>query len=133
VQADIRAYVQDPERGRVRESLFTSENGPDSAIEKGFTEAEVDELEKSYVDLERSILDDKPALAEEPPLEKKELALTTRQRDSAAGRVVDVVLSDMSEPWDQTTGFRQKSISNSYHRMMNTSGNTFKDHAGSMV
>ncbi|KAL4901963.1 hypothetical protein BDW74DRAFT_169912 [Aspergillus multicolor] len=47
-------------------------------------------------------------------------------------RTVDVVLSDMSAPWHQTTGFWKRSLSNPYHRMMNTSGVTFKDHAGSM-
>ncbi|KAL4912128.1 FtsJ-like methyltransferase-domain-containing protein [Aspergillus aurantiobrunneus] len=47
-------------------------------------------------------------------------------------RTVDVVLSDMSAPWYQTTGFWKRSLSNPYNRMMNTSGLTFKDHAGSM-
>ena len=49
------------------------------------------------------------------------------------GRSVDVVLSDMSAPWGQTDGFWKRSISDPYHRMMNTSGVTFRDHAGSMV
>lgn len=48
-------------------------------------------------------------------------------------RVVDVVLSDMSAPWEQTEGFWIRSISNPYSRMMNTSGIPFRDHAGSMV
>lgn len=39
----------------------------------------------------------------------------------------------MSEPWPQTHGFTINSLSNPYRRMMNTSGITFKDHAGSMV
>ena len=56
-----------------------------------------------------------------------------RERDEAAGRVVDVVLNDMCEPWDQTTGFWHRSISDPYRRMMNTSGTTFRDHAGSMA
>ncbi|KAK0644406.1 FtsJ-like methyltransferase-domain-containing protein [Cercophora newfieldiana] len=47
-------------------------------------------------------------------------------------RLVDVVLSDMSEPWPQTHGFSINSLSNPYRRMMNTSGIPFKDHAGSM-
>jgi 21S rRNA (uridine2791-2'-O)-methyltransferase len=50
-----------------------------------------------------------------------------------AQRTVDVVLSDMSAPWLQTTGFWKRSLSNPYRRMMNTSGVPFKDHAGSMV
>lgn len=53
--------------------------------------------------------------------------------ESLEERVVDVVLSDMSAPWEQTEGFWIKSISNPYYRMMNTSGMPFRDHAGSMV
>ena len=48
-------------------------------------------------------------------------------------RLVDVVLSDMSEPWPQTEGFWKRSLSDPYYRMMNTSGMAFRDHAGSMV
>ncbi|KAK8124569.1 ribosomal RNA large subunit methyltransferase J [Apiospora kogelbergensis] len=52
------------------------------------------------------------------------------------GKLVDVVLSDMSAPWPQTTGFGSRTKSNPYNnpylRMMNTSGNNFRDHAGSM-
>ncbi|KAL8772193.1 MAG: hypothetical protein Q9209_002628 [Squamulea sp. 1 TL-2023] len=44
-------------------------------------------------------------------------------------RMVDVVLSDMSAPWDQTEGFWKRSLSDPYYRMMNTSGNNFRDHA----
>ena len=47
--------------------------------------------------------------------------------------LVDVVLSDMSAPWDQTEGFWKRSLSDPYHRMMNTSGINIRDHAGSMV
>lgn len=49
------------------------------------------------------------------------------------GRCVDVVLSDMSEPWDLVEGHHKRTLSNPYRRMMNTSGNAFRDHAGSMV
>ncbi len=44
-----------------------------------------------------------------------------------------VVLSDMSAPWPQTSGFAINTLSNPYRRMMNTSGTPFRDHAGSMV
>ncbi|RKF73247.1 rRNA methyltransferase 2, mitochondrial [Golovinomyces cichoracearum] len=47
-------------------------------------------------------------------------------------RGVDVVLSDMSEPWMQTTGFWKRTLSDPYRRMMNTSGINLKDHVGSM-
>lgn len=59
--------------------------------------------------------------------------LSQKERDLRDGRVVDVVLSDMSEPWDQVAGFYKKSLSDPYFRLMNTSGNPFRDHAGSMV
>ncbi|KAI0595390.1 FtsJ-like methyltransferase-domain-containing protein [Biscogniauxia sp. FL1348] len=49
-------------------------------------------------------------------------------------KIVDVILSDMSEPWDQLTGFYVRTLSNPYNlsRMMNTSGNGFRDHVRSM-
>lgn len=46
---------------------------------------------------------------------------------------LQIVLSDMSEPWPQTSGFGVNALSNPYHRLMNTSGISFRDHAGSMV
>ncbi|KAL2866352.1 RlmE family RNA methyltransferase [Aspergillus lucknowensis] len=52
--------------------------------------------------------------------------------DSDTQRTVDIVLSDMSAPWVQTTGFWKRSLSNPYNRMMNTSGVAFRDHTGSM-
>lgn len=55
------------------------------------------------------------------------------KNEEMQGRMVDVVLSDMSAPFDQTTGFWKRSLSDPYYRMMNTSGISFKDHAGSMV
>lgn len=45
---------------------------------------------------------------------------------------VKVIVSDMSEPWDQTSGFTSRTLSRPY-RLMNTSGMAFRDHAGSMV
>ncbi|KAJ4267433.1 2' O-ribose methyltransferase [Fusarium torreyae] len=71
----------------------------------------------SYLDMERHTAQDE-APAPEPEASKK--------------RLVDVVLSDMSAPWEQTTGFNVNTLSNPYHRLMNTSGNAFRDHAGSM-
>lgn len=54
-------------------------------------------------------------------------------KDEDPERTVDVVLSDMSAPWEQTEGFWKRSLSDPYYRMMNTSGMNFRDHAGSMV
>ncbi|KXJ91101.1 FtsJ-like methyltransferase-domain-containing protein [Microdochium bolleyi] len=56
----------------------------------------------------------------------------TEASSEEEGRLVDVVLSDMSAPWMQTGGFSSRTLSNPYDRMMNTSGMSFRDHAGSM-
>jgi 21S rRNA (uridine2791-2'-O)-methyltransferase len=48
-------------------------------------------------------------------------------------RLVDVVLSDMSEPWPQTEGFWKNYLTEAYFRMMNVSGIRVKDHGDSMV
>jgi len=61
------------------------------------------------------------------------MATEPAQTDEKLERTVDVVLSDMCEPWYQTSGFWKRSLSDPYRRMMNTSGNNFRDHAGSMV
>jgi 21S rRNA (uridine2791-2'-O)-methyltransferase len=47
--------------------------------------------------------------------------------------IVDVVLSDMSEPWPQTEGFWKNYLTEAYFRMMNVSGIRVKDHGDSMV
>lgn len=64
-------------------------------------------------------------------------ATTTRRPssqyyDALLTHGAQVVISDMSEPWPQTSGFSIRTLSNPY-RLMNTSGINFKDHAGSMV
>lgn len=107
VQAYVREFVRNPRRGR----HYSQE-----AIQ------DVDDAEGSV----------------ESALEASSTSGTLRNKNvghgySDAQRTVDVVLSDMSAPWYQTTGFWKRSLSNPYNRMMNTSGLPFKDHAGSMV
>lgn len=111
-----------------------------SNASEGLTEKELDDLQKGYIDIERQAHLDgvEPEaigqLAENKDgRERAPAKLSLKERDTQQGRAVDVVLSDMSEPWDQTAGFYKKSLSDPYFRMMNTSGNTFRDHAGSMV
>jgi 21S rRNA (uridine2791-2'-O)-methyltransferase len=112
---------------------------------------ELAEFERGYIDLERTAhievepppgrelerrSEDVDLLEQTEPQEEqegKQPRLSLRERDEAAGRVVDVVLSDMSAPWQQTSGFSHRSISDVYRRMMNTSGNAFRDHVRSMV
>ena len=130
IQDDVRAYVRDPTLGRPRRQSISEE--PD-----GLTEDQVDEMERGYIDIERQThmegfeteqLDQ--SLKSDGTPDAK---LSLKERDIREGRVVDVVLSDMSEPWDQVAGFYKKSLSDPYFRLMNTSGIPFKDHAGSMV
>ncbi|KAL6911081.1 23S ribosomal RNA methyltransferase [Trichoderma evansii] len=74
----------------------------------------------SYIDLERySTESSKPASD----------GISTKPTSKY---LVDIVLSDMSAPWEQTSGFSSKSLSNPYDRLMNTSGIASRDHAGSM-
>lgn len=110
VREEVRRFLSDPDRGRPKQQLFSTDG-----------EGALIEPERSYIDLERHADDQ---------------ALTTKKgkgKEDPKGRMVDVVLSDMSAPWEQTTGFWKRTLSNPYVRMMNTSGIDFRDHAGSMV
>lgn len=124
IQDEVRAYVRDPSLGRPRKQTISEE--PD-----GFTEEQVDEMERGYIDIERQA--HMESAETERPASASDAKMSPAERDIQQGRVVDVVLSDMSEPWDQVAGFYKKSLSDPYSRMMNTSGNPFRDHAGSMV
>lgn len=102
-----------------------------SHIEDG--ENEVLSSERSYIDLERHADEDEGQGVWTMDREGGKRLERGRKKDEEEGKMVDVVLSDMCAPWEQTTGFWKRSLSNPYHRMMNTSGIAFKDHAGSMV
>lgn len=52
--------------------------------------------------------------------------------DNVGKGTVDVVLSDMCEPWELVSGVWVNSIKNPY-RLMNVSGVRFRDHIYSMV
>ncbi|RYO70437.1 hypothetical protein AA0113_g3101 [Alternaria arborescens] len=132
IQDEVRAYVRDPELGRLRRQVSAK-------ADEGVTEEELDDMERGYIDIERQAhldgaeLEPIGRLAEGSDADQEDLSrLSLKERDARQGRAVDVVLSDMSEPWDQTAGFYKKSLSDPYSRLMNTSGNAFRDHAGSM-
>ncbi|PHH79138.1 hypothetical protein CDD82_2577 [Ophiocordyceps australis] len=72
--------------------------------------------QSSYIDRERHLDQESPTEA-----------------DSQTIPIVDIVLSDMSAPWEPTSGFSSYSLSNPYRRLMNTSGNNIRDHTGSMT
>ncbi|KAL7770972.1 hypothetical protein CFE70_000912 [Pyrenophora teres f. teres 0-1] len=133
IQEELRAYVRDPEMGRPTKQAPTMTGD-------GLTEEELDEIERGYIDMERHahLEPEEPEMAEQPAEGGKHgnvspTRLSLKERDVQNGRVVDIVLSDMSEPWEQTVGLHKKSLSDPYFRMMNTSGNAFRDHAGSMT
>lgn len=81
---------------------------------------------------------DKDSSSAELPQSETVKELATRKSNKRpqgpSGKMVDVVLSDMSEPWPlENTNYWKRSLSDPYIRMMNTSGINYKDHAGSMV
>ncbi|KAJ5491783.1 Cell division protein ftsj [Penicillium expansum] len=102
IQTYIRDFLRSPDRGRPRQPGFLN----DSSV---------------------SLLEPNPDIERTPEAEK-----TNMRGDKILERTVDVVLSDMSAPWHQTSGFWKRSLSAPYNRMMNTSGVSFRDHAGSM-
>jgi len=148
----VRTFVLDPQCGRPQRRTFfisaeESEAAQDEDAQSGISEVEIVES-PSYIDMERRTQlngedqtrqkmdqegekEDSSELPAETGKEREQMSI--KEQDEADGRVVDVVLSDMSEPWEQTSGFWKKSVSDPYRRMMNTSGIPFRDHAGSMV
>lgn len=121
VQDEVKRFLSDPNRGRPKQQLVTST--PTTPTGSGQLDVLVDN--ESYVDHERHL--DGEALRN--PAGDALGNGSTQDK----GKMVDVVLSDMSAPWEQTSGFWKRSLSDPYIRMMNTSGINFKDHAGSMV
>ena len=116
VQDEVKRFLSDPTRGRPKQQLSTAFGDQYDGMRSSVMDKE------SYPDMEKHV-------------EEAEAAVdgnTERGRQGSAERTVDIVLSDMSEPWPQTSGFWKRSLSNPY-RMMNTSGILFRDHAGSMV
>lgn len=123
----MKRYLSDPDKGRPKPSPFEAlaEEGPTILVEP----------ERSYIDLERHADDGLREGEGEGGgrLKVKRDGRGKRAKEEDEGKTVDVVLSDMSAPWEQTSGFWKRSLSDPYHRMMNTTGIPFRDHAGSMV
>lgn len=113
VQDEVKRFVRESHVARSRPLRFSSPNGKDESL----LEQDLDTDPTHYFEAGS----------------KAERTADLPGQVVIDERVVDVVLSDMSAPWEQTEGFWIKSISNPYYRMMNTSGMPFRDHAGSMV
>ena len=126
VQEEVKNFLRDPHRRRPKRQGFITDDGSEQSL----TEEELDVAAADYLEQERK---SDLLLPDVDHTEPKKGRKSRKQMEEIEGRMVDVVLSDMSEPWEQTTGFWKKSLSDPYHRMMNTSGMNFRDHAGSMV
>lgn len=126
VQDEVKRFLREPDRGRTRRQPSLISTADDDYV----TEQDLAASSMSYFELDRKADIALPIHGETG------ISLDgVRQRleDEANERMVDVVLSDMLAPWDQTEGFWKRSKSNPYYRMMNTSGIGTRDHAGSMV
>ncbi|KAL8794713.1 MAG: hypothetical protein Q9195_002788 [Heterodermia aff. obscurata] len=126
VQEEVKKFVRETDRGRLRFQHSLS-SAPD---EESFAEEDLVQSSTSYVGLEKS--------ADLPPTTQaiadvQSPRCNRLERDTTLGRTVDIVLSDLLEPWEQTNGFWKRSLSDPYYRMMNTSGINMRDHTGSMV
>ena len=119
IQSYVRDFLRNPNRGRACPPNIFAPN-KDCREVKTDSVTELVDQERSAGPCIDSAVDGDIMLQDTSDAELEE-------------RNVDVVLSDMSAPWDQTTGFWKRSLSDPYHRMMNTSGMNFRDHAGSMV
>jgi len=129
IRQEVRNFVLDPMRGRPRERhQLMKREGDEEEEDEGMTEEELREDG-------RGVVEKSHAGGANMGQGKSEETSSTPQKtaDLAAGRVVNVVLSDMYEPWPLTTSTWIRSVSNPWRRMMNTSGMPFRDHAGSMV
>lgn len=107
IQGAIRRFLSDPERGRPRRETVRS--GED-------VEGDVEEASRGYVERERM--------------------MSERKGEGEDGRdSVDVVLSDMCEPWLNRDWLWKESLKTPYlfSRLMNVSGIGMRDHTGSMV
>ena len=114
MQKYILNFLQDPKRGRPYQDEYSDIPTEDRAA--GFN---IDGLSQQPVGSALDMQTENPNNG----VHKNKAGLNT----------IDVVLSDMSAPWHQTSGFWKRSLSEPYNRMMNTSGMSFRDHAGSMV
>ncbi|KAK4695084.1 21S rRNA (uridine2791-2'-O)-methyltransferase, partial [Lecanoromycetidae sp. Uapishka_2] len=125
VQDEVKRFLRESDRGRAKQEFsLLAEDGEDS-----ITEEDLEQSSTSYLELERRI---EAGTGSHEGHMLRSSRKSKAVQDDAEGRMVDVVLSDMSEPWAQTDGFWKRSLSDPYYRMMNTSGVSFRDHAGSM-
>lgn len=69
---------------------------------------------------------------EESSSESEQASESDTNNSTNKQQIVDVVLSDMYEPFPQSTGFWNNTTNSAYYRMANTTGLKVKDHLMSM-
>jgi 21S rRNA (uridine2791-2'-O)-methyltransferase len=116
VRSEVKRYLENPNQGRPVPSLSTPVETADTATHNNASNI------ASQVHLDNEAVRKTPSVK------------PSKEAQDTPGKMVDVVLSDMSEPWPlETPNSWKRSLSDPYIRMMNTSGINYKDHAGSMV
>ncbi|KAL9030649.1 MAG: hypothetical protein Q9196_001259 [Gyalolechia fulgens] len=126
VQDGVKKFLRGAQQGKSRRRSSSSRDLKNGVL----AEDELASDEKSYLEQGKQ----SGVLAPESPGEPRgSTSIQDNVDDGHEDSMVDVVLSDMSAPWEQTEGFWKRSLSNPYYRMMNTSGINFRDHAGSMA
>ena len=126
VQEEVKKFLRGSNRGRIRQEPSFMAEGPEYQM----TEKDLEQSSRSYFELEQKA--DVGTSSKVDEITQDMHGGRSKTGDLGSG-MVDVVLSDMSEPWEQTEGFWKRSLSDPYYRMMNVSGVSFRDHAGSMV
>ncbi|KAI5776825.1 ribosomal RNA large subunit methyltransferase J [Geopyxis carbonaria] len=131
-QAHIRAFLAEaPARGG-RVVVHGSEAEAAAAEAEAEAEAEATEGEEEEGEGVKEGREAEEVGGEEGGGEGKEGGKGEGEREAGdAKRSVDVVLSDMCEPWPLLVKY-PNSLSAPWRRMMNTSGIAFRDHAGSI-
>ncbi|KAI7090994.1 hypothetical protein KC356_g984 [Hortaea werneckii] len=130
IREELRRFVVEGQGRprRIEEMVRREGEGEDEG--DGWTEEQLEREGRGVVELERASGQQEADMPSEG--RRTDKRLSQRQADEAEGRVVNVVLSDMCEPWPLVASSWIKSVSNPWRRMMNTSGLSFRDHAGSM-
>lgn len=118
VQDKLKMMLRVPELGRPFKNPLN--DGPESQQEVPLgEELSTEEPQLSYIDRDRYAI------------ERELEGVKPEEIDSSP--CVDIVLSDMCDPWPQSNGFWTRSINDPYLRMANTSGLAVKDHGASIV
>ena len=128
VQSEVKRFLRESDRGRAKRRLLLGTEAEAEA--ERISASELEESFMSYLEAEKKA----EAVASLSDHARHQTSLQgSTGFDAKETKVIDIILSDMSEPWAQTDSFWKRSLSDPYYRMMNTSGMPFRDHAGSMV